>query len=370
MNILMAASCSSDPNLGVPGVMHSLAAEYRREGHQVRFRFRDAPGRVGEILFGARLASSSDLEWADVVDCHAVEAWPLCARKRRPVVVARSHGLEVVVHRKLLEAKARGAARVSPIYWAYRGSFRLMSERFSIRSSDAAFLLNRHDLDICRDEFGAHPSRLHLVPNGYPSDFARLPLDPSAGGGKIAFVGSWIARKGNDTAVEILNRLLAMRSDVEVLIAGTGHDESTVLRGIHADLHSRVRVIPSFKREELPSILRDHAILLFPSRSEGYPLSLVESMACSLAPVASAIPGVFELVEDGRNGHLAPAESPDGFIDAIIDLLDNPGRLAQFRAQARASVQHDTWDALARNQLRIYGSLREARALLRKDASR
>lgn len=353
MKILMAASCSSDPNLGVPGVMHSLAQEYRSLGHDVRFRFRDEPGRVSEMLFGWRLSRAEEARWADVVDCHAVEAWPLCIRARRPAVVARSHGLELVVHRRLLREAAAGRARISPIYWTYRGTARLWFERQSIRHADASIILNAGDLDLCRTEFGADPGRLHLLPNGYPAEFLDRPLRFDAGEG-IAFVGSWLPRKGCDVATTAISSLLRKRPGLRILLAGTGAARESVLGDFPEELRPGIEVIPKFSRSDLPTLLDGFGILLFPSRSEGYPLSLVEAMACGLCPVASAIPGVVDAVRPGENGVLFPSEDAAALERELLGLLDDPVRLRSLRSAARESVRGTSWKQMAVRQLALY----------------
>lgn len=356
MKILMAASCSSNPNLGVPGVMHSLAQEYRSLGHEVRFRFRDQPGRIPEMLFGWRLSRSADARWADVVDCHAVEAWPLCVRRNRPAVVARSHGLEIVVHRRLRDDAKLGKTKISPIYWTYRGSARLWFERQSIRHADASIILNANDLSICQREFKAPAGKLHLLPNGYPGAFLAKPLS-SASTDRIAFVGSWLPRKGCDIASIALTSLLRKRPRTSVLIAGTGAEAETVLRDFPDDIRTRIEVVPRFDRQDLPDILVGSGILVFPSRSEGYPLSLVEAMACGLCPVASAIPGVVDAVRHGENGVLFPVEDAASLERELLGLLEDHVRLNGLRQAARESVRGTTWSEMALRQIAIYENI-------------
>lgn len=355
MKILLAACCDPDRNLGVPGVMHSLADEYRALGHQVRFSFRKRPGRAEEMLFGIRLARSSDARWADLVDVHAVDAWPLCVLPRRAVVVARSHGLERVVHRNLLAARARGEARIGPLYWTYRGTLRLAFERAAVRHSNATFVLNDSDRRICLDEFGASPERIVQVPNGIPATFVHGELGTGDG---IAFVGSWLRRKGADVAVRVVSEVLRRNPSQEVLLAGTGAPPEQVLADFPESLRGRLKVRDRFRREELPSLLEGRGILLFPSRSEGYPLSLAEAMGCGLAPVASAIPGVLELVADGGDGILSASEDWKSMAEAILSLQADPARLRQLRERAREKVRPTAWDVVARDQLAIYSALK------------
>lgn len=359
VRVLIAACCVSDPNLGVPGVMHALAEQYRDMGHEVRLSFRRGGGRLEEMLFGIRLAVSADARWAQVVDSHAVDAWPLCLRPKRPVVVARSHGLELVVHRKLLAARERGEpVRIHPVYWTYRGTARLAFERSAIRRSDAAFVLNASDRGICLDEFGADPAKVLQVPNGVPVGFLRRPLPDAAG---LAFVGSWLHRKGADLVVRSLSRILEADPDQDLLLAGAGAGADVVLRDFPEHVRPMVRIRERFRREELPDVLAGRGILLFPSRSEGYPLSLAESMALGLVPVASAIPGVVELVEHGRDGILFPPEDWNALADSVIRLRRDPALLAALRSGAREKMRSTGWDAVARDQAAVCERLLAAR---------
>lgn len=359
MKILMAASCPNDPNLGVPGVMHSLAREYRDHGHEVRLRFQERPGRIAGMTFGIRLASSSDARWADVVDAHAVDAWPLCHRRRGPVVVARSHGLELVQHRLRMERVARGEMKVGPIYGLYRGRVRLAMERLSLSRSDAGLLLNQGDLDIAVSEFGADPGRLRLVRNGFPGPFLDGPLRETDAPG-IACVGTWSHRKGADVVSAAVSAHLSRRPG-RCLLAGTGGDPRSILESFHPEVRDRIEVVPRFDRQNLPRLLEGCQILLFPSRSEGYPLSLVEAMACGLAPVASAIPGVVDIVEHGRSGLLGRSGESEDFQSALLALSDDPSLLRDLRQGARERVRADSWKALAAEMLADYDRLRGVR---------
>ena len=127
-------------------------------------------------------------------------------------------------------------------------------------------------------------------------------------------------------------------------------------------VRSRLVVRPRFERQELPSLLSGRGILLFPSRSEGYPLSLVEAMACGVAPVASAIPGVVDVVEHGVSGLLSPPEDWKGLADSILRLQSEPALLEALRRGARERVAPTSWEPLARAQMELFETLLSRRA--------
>ena len=66
--------------------------------------------------------------------------------------------------------------------------------------------------------------------------------------------------------------------------------------------------------------------------------SLLEAMSCGALIVASATPPVEEVIEDGRNGFLAPFFDVDALSEKIVEALEKPDRCADMRLAARQSV--------------------------------
>lgn len=358
MKILLAAATADNPLQGVSGVMHSLAKEYRKAGHEVRMAFQRRPGPLEDLVFGSRLAMSADRRWADVVDVHAVDAFPLCRLPRKQVVVARSHGLEVVVHRAAVASASRGELKLGLMYRCYRGSLRLAFERFAVRGADATLVLNEADRRICLDEMRGDPRAVRLVKNGFPSEFLGEPI--GAGNG-VAFVGSWLARKGKDRIVQVVRQLLQDDPSQTILLAGTGVSREEVLSDFPEDCRAQVEVRAGFDRTDLPRLLSGRGIVLMASRSEGSPLSLMESMACGVVPVAMAIPGVIEVVEHGTSGLLVEPGDVAGLASAAIALRRDADRLALMRVRSREQVRSVSWDCIASEQLELYEQLISAR---------
>jgi glycosyltransferase involved in cell wall biosynthesis len=80
-------------------------------------------------------------------------------------------------------------------------------------------------------------------------------------------------------------------------------------------------------------------VLVLPTRSEGFPVALVEAMGAGLVPVVSDIPsGVPEIVESGVNGYRPPVGDLAGFADAIAALAEDAGRLESMSAAAHRSA--------------------------------
>ncbi|WP_137596822.1 glycosyltransferase [Paucilactobacillus kaifaensis] len=76
-------------------------------------------------------------------------------------------------------------------------------------------------------------------------------------------------------------------------------------------------------------------LLILPSRAEGLPLSLVEAQSHGLPIIANDIKyGPADVVIDGQNGILTQNGDVDGLAGAIISLLGDQKKLAQFSQHA------------------------------------
>ena len=77
---------------------------------------------------------------------------------------------------------------------------------------------------------------------------------------------------------------------------------------------------------EVPHVLSEHDLLLFPSycRYEGYPGAILEAFQCGLPVVAAKWGGVSELVEHEENGLLVEPRSVAALWAAIERVLEDP----------------------------------------------
>jgi glycosyltransferase involved in cell wall biosynthesis len=142
---------------------------------------------------------------------------------------------------------------------------------------------------------------------------------------------------------------------------GTQAGEEVVRSDFDPELRDRVTVIPTFRRADLPSLLEDHQIKLFPTTFEGFSVSLVEAMACGLAPVTTATPGPLEIVRDGVNGLLVPPRRSDALASALDRLIEDAALLDRLRAAAHETAQRYTWERIGGETLALYREYLEDR---------
>jgi glycosyltransferase involved in cell wall biosynthesis len=108
----------------------------------------------------------------------------------------------------------------------------------------------------------------------------------------------------------------------------------------------------SFKGHVAHSRLSDHYrnadVLINPSLSEAFGMSLVEAMATGVPAVATRVGGVPEVVEDGKTGLLVEPGDACALAGAILRLLTDDGlRKAMGEAARRRAVERYSWEAVA-----------------------
>ncbi len=169
------------------------------------------------------------------------------------------------------------------------------------------------------------------VPNCVPD----VPLPPRAARADgaplvVGSLGRLDAVKGYDVLLRALVRLPGTRAAV----VGEG--------GARPQLEGLARELGVADRVDLPgwadasaAALPGFDVFCLPSRSEGFPLSIVEAMLAALPVVATRVGSVAELVADGGTGLLVERDDVDGLAAALTRLRDDAALQARLGAAGR-----------------------------------
>jgi glycosyltransferase involved in cell wall biosynthesis len=370
MNILLTIHHDLDPHSGAPGSVLKLGHAYEALGHTVHYyAFDHLPKWVPAMATGIVFPHFLPIHLAnlgsqfDVIDASTGDAWVWGTLFRRfiknpPLLVTRSHGLEHAVHLEYLEDARQGMLNLSWKYPLYNGGFRLWEVATSLRCADLVFLLNRQDLKYSTEHLGVSQQRAYVCPNGIPDEFLNLPFAPAPtledSTIRIAQIGTYIPRKGIQYSVPALNRILQRHPQVQVSFLGAACPEEQVHTDFEPSVRDRVKVIPRFQHENLPTLLNNHQIKLFTPLSEGFGKALIEGMACGLAPVTTAAPGPLEIVRDGYDAIVIPMRDSHVIEQALEKLITDRPYLEQLRRNAYDTAQRYSWLNAAQKRLMFY----------------
>jgi glycosyltransferase involved in cell wall biosynthesis len=294
---------------GEPGA-EELAVRLEREGVPVeRLRMRLA---VDPLAF-ARLARSIRGHRPDVVHTHLVHAdfhgLPAGRLARVPLLVSTKHGFNPFRGGRAFAAADRAVARLADLHVAIsRGLARYLAE--SEGFDESAF-------EIVHYGIVAGP------PPPAP------PAEP-----RLAIVGRLIPIKAHDVLLQALVRVREQVPGVTLEVAGDGP--------LDADLRAAVSRLGlgdavSFLGRVAPAapVFERAAVVVVPSRGEGFGMVALEAMERGRAVVASDVGGLPEIVEHGRTGLLVPSGDADALAEALAAVAGDSARAAMMGAAGR-----------------------------------
>ncbi|WP_320172910.1 glycosyltransferase family 4 protein [Maridesulfovibrio sp.] len=245
-------------------------------------------------------------------------------RTNIPVIVAtRSIGVKVVI-----------AERIDPHTQNY-GLLKKALMRMCYPCADAVTVLTSNVKKEWADKFLAS-HKVHVIHNPV------LPLD--IGGDEkpewlpdkfICCMGRLHPQKGFDLLLKVMPEVFTRWPEYSLVILGEGENRK--------DLELQAEILGIADKVFMPgfiknphSIIQHASLFVFPSRFEGFPNALVESMAIGLPVVSFDCPsGPGFMIEPGKNGQLVPLEDTEALLKNILFMLDNPDKAAQMGAEAK-----------------------------------
>ena len=197
-------------------------------------------------------------------------------------------------------------------------------------------LVNRY---IAPTQFGANK----LIQGGLPMHRMEvkpnfLPVIPALGtgsGGYALFAGRLSPEKG------LRNLLEAWKSvkGLPLKIAGEGPLREELQS--YATMHNLpVEFLGCVSYSEVLELTRDAIFLVVPSEwYEGFPMVVVQALACGTPVIASRLGSLDEIVEEGKTGLKFEAGNPRDLAIRVNELASDRPRLARMRIQARSTFE-------------------------------
>jgi glycosyltransferase involved in cell wall biosynthesis len=154
----------------------------------------------------------------------------------------------------------------------------------------------------------------------------------------VTSIGSISPRKGFDTLIAALERVVEEHPGVHLAIAGVprGAGSDGYLPALQARVREK-RLPVSFLGwlDDVRDLLSASDVFVLASREEGLGRVILEAMASRLAPVVTYAGGSEETVVHGESGFIVPSDDPEALAGALRRLLSDPVLRARMGARAR-----------------------------------
>jgi glycosyltransferase involved in cell wall biosynthesis len=199
------------------------------------------------------------------------------------------------------------------------------------QSDDAAEWVSRH--------IGRQPT---IIPN----PLRQLPDIVSERQHLIVAVGRLAKQKGFDLLLKAFSEIASEHESWNVVVVGEGAEKDSLLRlRDQLGLAERVQFIGYVR--DVESWMAKASLVVQPSRFEGFPNVLLESMGMGAAVISADCPsGPAELIVDGVNGRLVPVEDVGALAKSMAELMANQDLCEALGREASKVRQHFRQDLI------------------------
>lgn len=221
----------------------------------------------------------------------------------------------------------------------------LQLKKWVLAASDVITVVSNHMKEICETMI-AKKEKIHVCSMGVDLSDTFKPVDNiERSDSKILFVGRLVEKKGVATLLEAISILIEKNPKVELLIVGEGPERKKLeTLSVELSIQHCTKFWGAKSPKQLPEIYSSASITVMPSivdsqnDQEGLGLVAIEAMGCNCAVVASSLPAVKDIIDDGVNGVLSKPGDEVELANALERVLMNKEFRDQIAANARSSV--------------------------------
>jgi glycosyltransferase involved in cell wall biosynthesis len=367
-------------DLGAPKVLIELAEALRELGHGVDIAQVPARGGAFRRDFSAA-PTMTTLARELIQDCapnydvveydHELLPFPRVDFDRQVLMVARSvllvHHLETLSIPRPRTLRAAAGRLLKGTKRRTVQTSRIKHATETVREADLVNVSNHRDKnELVRRGFDA--ARIVVLPFGLSSarrnTFALhcrvdVPARPV-----VAFVGTFDYRKGALDFPQIARIVCQAVPAARLKLLGTNglcRTSDAVLRFFPRSLRSRIFIKGHFQPDELPALLADCSVGVFPSYYEGFGFGVLEMLAAGLPVIAYDAPGPPEML---AADHLVSPGDAASMAQKTIRLLNNPDYLLAERKRAVDRSRLFDWSDIAARTAEAYRDARLKRCMV------
>lgn len=204
---------------------------------------------------------------------------------------------------------------------------------------------------------GVSPGCVTSVPMGADLSSFTPDEDPTADGSEpftFIFAGHASRRKGVDVLLRASEQLSREGLSHRLQFAG-GRNES-----LFETTEAPVDLLSYLNRPNLAEAFRQADCLVIPSRHDSFGRVVVEAMATGTPALVSEHVGAKEVINEGRNGWIVPAEDTEALTEQMRWCVKNRKQTVSMHDAAVKSARQYSWEAYRDRVLKTIGRILKA----------
>lgn len=192
--------------------------------------------------------------------------------------------------------------------------------RALIRIASVNIVENQFSLTAIQQDSAYHSKLTFLLPNFVNDQVFHEPFEKKSTHStryRALYVG-WIT--GTKGCREIL-AMAQQLSAVDFVLVGKMYAD---MEALFANPPPNIILLGA---QDHPGVLQEMGrsdCLIFPTYSEGFPLSVVEAMSVGLPVISTKVGALPEMIDEGKGGYLVEPQAVDALVQALKKLLTHP----------------------------------------------
>lgn len=310
-------------------------------------------GRLGTI-FSWSVLQNPPIEWlmkhkVDVV--HAVSlGHPVPTRKK---LIYTAHDIGPLTHPEFFSHNRPWIMRNAVLHAAkHAHSIACVSEYTA-----------NEIIKYCKSEFKQNVSqKIRIVYEGVASNFNtenkeqnRLKVQDLLGNSTpyILGVGKLSPRKNFKSVLRAFNQIKHKIVHNLIIVGGNGWDFEEIEKVIQEyALQTRVKFLGYVTDDSLVPLYQNASVFVYPSKFEGFGLTILEAMACGCPVITSNISSMPEVA--GESAVLVNPNSDSELAEAILYVCNNEARAKEMEISGLKRSKEFTWEKCASQTIEMY----------------
>ena len=201
------------------------------------------------------------------------------------------------------------------------------------------------------------PERVTVVHNGFDASIWNSKAEVSRRKKHLVSVGSLRHVKGHDVLIRAFAEVKRKHPEASMTIIGEGgkrKEYESLIASLGLDDH--VHLTGWLSQEKVKEELDTASVFVFPSRSEGFGIALLEAMASGLPIIASRVGGIPEVVA-GTDALLVPPDDPAVLASVLSDKLSDKTWQKKSRRSSRQRAQEFSWEKATEKYKAVFNDL-------------
>lgn len=310
---------------------------------------------IGQILNSEEIASRYEIDmWPSFVDGRLIQrAAYSISRELRFMIARKPHDIyhihvacDTSTWRKRHYVDSLGA-RVSRVVLHVHGShydsfFKgctgKQRERIRDLYSKVGFVivLSEEWREFFVDNRICDPSKLAVVHNAVEMPACNKTQYENE---NVLYLGRLAERKNPETLLRAVPLVLSKHPHARFVFAGDGDVDLYKRMAKDLGVADSCRFAGWVSGHAREDLFLECSMFCLPSRSEGMPMSVLESMARGLAVVTTPVGGIPQVIKDGENGFLVNVDDHETLAERILRLLDCPSLKRTLGEAGRSDVR-------------------------------